>query len=107
MSSVSLDDPKHVRRRVRLNFILRIASDEEALYLAAPAIVGLLLPPIRIPWSEFSAARFFDASGWVRPPSEPGTFFQLFYDPGYTGKFVELEISEPKYFLQLPAFVPP
>jgi hypothetical protein len=80
-----------------------VGSDEHALRISAPAIAGLLFPPIRIPWPAIASARMFDASGWIKPPSAPGTVFQAMYDPGYTGTFVEIEIAEPRYFLQLPA----
>lgn len=102
MSQVSVDDLEHVRRRVRLNFILRTGCDENALYFSAPVIVSALLPPIRIPWSAIAKARFFDAPGWT-PTSNPGALVQLTYDPGYKGKFLEIEIGEPNYFLQVPA----
>jgi hypothetical protein len=102
MSQVSVEDPEHVRRRVRLNFILRTGCDANALYISARPIVSALLPTIRIPWSAIASARFFAAPGWT-PTSNPGTLVQLTYDPGYKGRFVEIEIGEPHYFLQLPA----
>jgi hypothetical protein len=102
MAAVSLDDPHYVRRRVRLSFILRIGADERALHLSGPVIVRLLLPPISIPWPEIAKARFFEGPGWTTAPSEPGALVQAMYDPGYSGEFVELEIAQPNYFLQLP-----
>ena len=103
MSQVSVEDPQHARRRVRLNFILRTGCDANALHISAPALVSALLPPIRIPWSAIARARYFDAPGWIVPASNPGTLLQVAYDPGYKGKFLEIEIAQPNYFLQLPA----
>jgi len=103
MATVSMDSPDYVRRRVRLNFVLRAAADEIALHLSTAPPFSLLLPPMRIPWSAVKSLRHFDASGWIAPASEQGTFFQLSYDPGYRGKFMEIEIAEPRCFLQLPA----
>lgn len=99
MAPVGMEDPDYVRSRVRLVFVLRAGMDEQALYLRIPA----LLPPMRIPWSAMTRIRYFDASGWVAPTSEPGSFFQLAYDPGYRGKFMEIEIAEPRCFIQVPA----
>ena len=103
MSRFGLGDPEHPRRKVRFSFIVRVGADANAVHIAAPAVVGWLLPRISIRWTAMAATRHFDASGWVTPPSEPGTLFQMMYDPGYRGHFVELEVAEPKYFLQLPA----
>jgi len=57
----------------------------------------------RIPWSAVTTATTYEAPGWFRPPSEPGTLIQAAYDPNYTGTFVELVVGEPPVFLQLPA----
>ncbi len=103
MATVSMDSPDYVRSRVRLNFVLRAAADESALHLSTVPPFSLLLPPIRIPWSAVKSVRHFDASGWIAPASEPGMIFQLSYDPGYRGKFMEIEIAQPHCFLQLPA----
>jgi hypothetical protein len=103
MAAVSLDSPEYERHKVRLNFIVRVGSNDEALYVSTLPILRALLPPMRIPWSAMTSARYFDASGWVKAPRDPGTLLQLTYDPGYKGQFVEIEIAEPKIFLQIPA----
>jgi hypothetical protein len=103
MAAVSLEDPEYERRKVRLNFIMRVGSDDEALYVSARPILRALLPPMRMPWSAIARARYFDAPGWVKAPRDPGTVVQVAYDPGYRGRFVEIEVTEPSVFLQLPA----
>jgi hypothetical protein len=102
MAGVSLDSPEYERRKVRFNFIVRVGADDQALYVSALPILRPLLPPIRIPWPAMANARYFDAAGWVNAPPDPGALLQLTYDPGYKGQFVEIEIREPKIFLQLP-----
>jgi hypothetical protein len=103
MAGVSLDSPEYERRKVRFNFIVRVGCDDQALYVSALPILRPLLPPMRIPWSAMANARYFDASGWVNAPRDPGALLQLTYDPGYKGQFVEIEVTQPKIFLQLPA----
>lgn len=43
----------------------------------------------------------FEAPGWLLPMSESGTLLNVAYDPGYTGKFIEIEVDPP--VIQLPA----
>lgn len=103
MSSVSRDSPHYVRQRMRLHFIVRVDADESALHLSAPPVLDLLLPPISIAWPAIAGMQRFEASGRIAPMREPGSFFNFLYDPGYVGSFVEIEIAEPKRFLQIPA----
>jgi len=103
MAGVSLDSPDYERRKVRFNFIVRVGADDQALYISALPILRVLLPPMRIPWSAMANARYFDASGWVKAPRDTGALLQLTYDPGYKGQYLEIEITGPKFFVQLPA----
>jgi hypothetical protein len=103
IARVPLDDPTFEQQKVRLVFILRLATSPDALYFSAIPPFGLLVPPLQIPWSAISRARAFDASGWVRSPRDPGALVQLTYDPGYTGEFLELQVREPELFIHLPA----
>jgi len=98
-----LDSPEYETHKVRLNFIVRVADDDQALYVSTIALLAPLFPPMRIPWSAIAAVRYFDPSGWYRYPRTAGLVFQLNYDPGYKGLFVEIQIAEPSRYLQLPA----
>ena len=102
LSRVALDQPGYERSKVRLSFIVRVGSDDQALYLSAISPFRLLLPPIRLPWPALARVRYFDPAGWVQPARDRGALLQLTYDPGYTGHFVEIEIAEPTVFVQLP-----
>lgn len=102
IARVSLDDPAYEQEKVRLLFVLRLAPGPNALNLAPIPVLQPLAPALQIPWSAIARARVLDASGWVRAPSAPGVVFQLAYDPGYTGQFVECEVREPHVFIQLP-----
>jgi hypothetical protein len=97
------DDPAYEQSKVRLVGILRVAPTDDALNLSVLPLLRLLLPPLQIPWSAIVRARLLDASGWVRAPRDPGALFQVTYDPGYTGRFIELQTTEPRVFIQLPA----
>jgi hypothetical protein len=103
LSRVGLDQPAYERSKVRLSFILRVGSDDQALYVSAISFLWPLLPPIRLPWNAIARVRYFDPAGWVRPTRDRGALLQLTYDPGYTGHFVEIEVAEPTVFVQLPA----
>lgn len=99
IDSISIADPGYTKPKVRLNFIVKVGSDAQALYISTIKILSALLPTIRIPWSAITSAKYFDASGWIKAPSSPGTLINLQYDPGYKGQFLEIEISEPKMFI--------
>jgi len=103
IDSVSITDPGYTKPKVRLNFIVKVGFDAEAFYISTIKILRALLPTIQIPYSTITSSRYFDATGWVKAPSNPGSIVNLSYDPGYKGQFLEIEISEPKIFLQLPA----
>ena len=102
LSRVGLDQPAYERSKVRLSFILRVGSDDQALYLSAISFLRPLLPPLRLPWNAIARVRYFDPAGWVRQVRDRGALLQLTYDPGYTGHFVEIEVAEPTVFVQLP-----
>jgi hypothetical protein len=102
LSRVGLDQPAYERSKVRLSFILRVGSDDQALYVSAISFLRALLPPLRLPWNAIARVRYFDPAGWVQPVRSPGALLQLTYDPGYTGHFVEIEVAEPTVFVQLP-----
>ncbi len=106
MAHVSVDDPDFRRHQMRfVGGTLRLGTTGEALHLSMlfskVPILGRFFPDVRIPWSAVTTARTFEAPGWFRPPSEPGTL-QAAYDPNYTGTFVELVVGEPPVFIQLP-----
>jgi hypothetical protein len=103
MATVELGGAEYERRKVRLNFIVRVGVDDQALYVSAMWFFAPLLPPIRLPWSAIARVRYFDPSGWYKYTPNPGMVFQLNYDPGYAGQFAEIQIAEPTAFLQLPA----
>lgn len=102
MSTVSRDSPDHRQRSMRLHFILRVAADEHALHLSAPPVLDLLFPRISIPWAAIAETRRFEASGSIPAQSNPGSLVNVAYDPGYRGSFVEIELADPEWFLQLP-----
>ena len=103
IDSISITAPNYTKPKVRLNFIVKVGSDADALYISTIKIFRALLPTIQIPYSAITSTRYFDAAGWVKAPSSPGSLINLQYDPGYKGQFLEIEISEPKIFIQLPA----
>jgi len=107
MAPVSVSDPDYDRRKGRFVGTLRIGTTPESLYLSTffsqIPLLQRFFPPLQIPWSAVTQARIYDASGWVAPPSKPGTLVQITYDPGYTGKFVEIQVGQPPVFIQLPA----
>lgn len=95
--------------KVRMRFIggsLRVATTAEALHLATMVsglpVLRWFFPALQIPWTAVAKAHAFEAPGWLRPASEPGTLLNVAYDPGYTGKFIEIEVNPP-VFIQLPA----
>jgi hypothetical protein len=103
MSTEALDSPGYRAHRVRLDFVLRVGVDAEALFVSAMPLFAPLFPPVRIPWQAIARVRYFDPSGWYSGPQRASGFvFQLTYDPGYTGHFVEIEVAEPRTFLQVP-----
>jgi hypothetical protein len=102
ISRAPLDSPDFEQQKVRLVFILRVATSPDALHVSAIPPFSLLVPPLQIPWPAIARARSVDAAGWVRGPREGGALVQLTYDPGYTGEFVELQVREPQVFIQLP-----
>ena len=108
MALVSVDHPQF--QRVKMRFVggaLRVAATADALHLStifsALPVLGWFLPPLQIPWTAVAKARAYEAPGWFRPASEPGTVLQAAYDPNYTGTFIEMEVGEPPVFIQLPA----
>jgi len=107
MAPVSVSDPEYERRKGRFVGALRIGTTTEMLYLSTffsqIPLLKQFFPPLQIPWSAVTQARLYDAPGWVAPPSKPGTLVQITYDPGYTGKFVEIQVGQPPVFIQLPA----
>lgn len=110
MALVSVDHPQF--QRVKMRFVggaLRVAATADALHLStifsALPVLGWFLPPLQIPWTAVAKARAYEAPGWFRPASEPGTVLQVAYDPNYTGTFVEMEVGEPPVFIQLPAAI--
>ena len=99
MALVSVDDPEFQRRKLRLvGGTLRLGTSPEALHLSMLfskiPLLGLFFPDVRIPWSAVTSARTYEAPGWFRPASEPGTLLQVGYDPNYTGTFVELAVGD-------------
>ena len=102
VSSLGKNEPGYQRSKVRLNFIVRVRSDGEALYVSTVRFLAPVLPPLRIPWSAIARVRYFVPSGWNDYSPTPGTLFQLNYDPGYNEPFVEIQIRDPMTFLQLP-----
>src|SRR5687767_10673780 len=107
MALVSVDDPDFNKHRLRMVSTLRIGTTPEALHLSLlfsmiPLLGGRFFPDVRIPWSEFTSARTFEAPGWFAPQQQPGAIFQVGYDPNYRGTFVELKAGEPPVYLQLP-----
>jgi hypothetical protein len=109
MALVSVEHPQFDRVKMRFVSALRVAATSDALHLStifsALPVLGLFFPPLQIPWSAVSKARAFEAPGWFRPASQPGTLLQAAYDPNYTGTFVEIEVGEPPVFIQLPASI--
>lgn len=108
MSYVSVEDPTYRSQQTRfIGGTLRVATTAEALHLAMlfarVPLLGRMFPEVRIPWPEVRGARKYEAPGRYAPQVQPGTVFQVAYDPNYTGTFVELAIGEPPVFLQLPA----
>jgi hypothetical protein len=101
-STVPMDHPAYRRSQVRFVFIVRVKSDAEALHVTTIAPFTLLLPPIRLPWSAIAGVRYFDPSGQDAYAPGAGPVFQLNYDPGYTGHFLEAQIRDPAAFIQLP-----
>ncbi|MGQ0609403.1 MAG: hypothetical protein ACT4OQ_13215 [Chloroflexota bacterium] len=107
MAHVSVHDPEFQRNKMRLvGGTLRIGTTSDALHLSMlfskVPILGRFFPDVQIPWSAVTKATTFEAPGWFRPPSQPGTLFQAGYDPNYTGTFIELVVGEPPVFMQLP-----
>lgn len=104
---VSVHHPEF--EKVRMRFVggsLRVATTAEALHLTTMVsglpVLRWFFPALQIPWTAVAKAHAFEAPGWLRPVSEPGTLLQVAYDPGYTGKFIEIEV-DPPVFIQLPA----
>jgi hypothetical protein len=106
MALVSVDHPQFDRVKMRFVSALRVGATSDALHLSTIfstlPILGLFFQPLQIPWSAVSKARTFEAPGWFRPASRPGTLLQAAYDPNYTGTFVEMEVGDPPVFIQLP-----
>jgi hypothetical protein len=81
--------------------IVAVGTTSSALYISMPRIVSFLLPTIELPWTAIESAKPFEAPGWVNPIAKPGMIFQVEYDPGFRGEFVELETKEPKVVIRL------
>jgi hypothetical protein len=108
VSLVSVGDADYERRKLRLvGGTLRLATDEQALHLSMllsrVPLLGRFFPDLAIPWAAITSARGYEAPGWFKAASEPGTLLQLGFDPNYTGRFLELVAGEPPVYLQLPA----
>jgi hypothetical protein len=110
MALVSVDHPEF--NKVKMRFVggsLRVATTADALHLSTMVsglpVLRWFFPSLQIPWAAVSKAHAFEAPGWFRPASEPGTLLQVAYDPNYTGKFIEVEIGDPTVFIQLPAAI--
>lgn len=108
MALVSVDHPEF--HKVKMRFVggsLRVATTSDALHLTTMVsglpVLRWFFPTLQIPWAAVSKAHAFEAPGWFRPASEPGTLLQVAYDPNYTGKFIEMEVGDPSVFIQLPA----
>jgi len=84
--------------------VVSAGASERGLTLAVPSVLRFLFPTIRLPWSAVASARAFEAPGWVKPVTEPGTVFQAEYDPGFRGPFVEIETTAPRTRIRLPAY---
>ncbi len=101
VSRVALGEPGYRRHKVVFIFAMQVGADPQGLYLSGASVFRLLLPPIRLPWSAIVRVRHFEANAWNdRPPSLHTV--QFVYDPGYSGPFVEIEVADPKTFIQLP-----
>lgn len=108
MANVSVFNPTFMRNKLRLvGGTLRLGTTSTALHLSMLfskiPILGRFFPDVEIPWSEVTTATTFEAPGWFKPASQPGTILQVAYDPNYTGTFVELVVGEPPVFIQLSA----
>jgi len=103
MSHWPVTDPTSRTHVTRLNFVIRVGTTADYLYLSTLPVLNLLVPTLQIPWSAIIQARSFTPPGWTDSLRGAGTVFQITYDPGYTGAFLELEIADTGVFLQLPA----
>ncbi len=106
MALVSVDDLDFQRNKLRLvGGTLRLGITTDAIYLSMLfskiPVFGRFFPDVEIPWSAVRTARTYEAKGWFKAASEPGTIVQAAYDPNYTGTFVELVVGEPPVFIQL------
>jgi hypothetical protein len=108
MAQVGVEHPDF--HKVKMRFVggtLRVATSPDALHLSTLGtrvpVLGWFFPRLAIPWSAVTNAHAFEAPGWFAPPSAPGASIQAAYDPGYTGRFVEMEIGDAGVFIQLPA----
>lgn len=104
MALVSVHSDEFKRSKGRFTGTLRIGLADEALYLSTLftrlPVIGLFFPTVAVPWREVVRARKYEAPGWVSARSAGAV--AATYDPNYTGEFVELEIGEPRVFIQLP-----
>jgi hypothetical protein len=109
MARVGVDHPDFPKVKMRFIGSLRVATNADALHLSTLVsgvpVLRWFFPSLEIPWAAVSKAHEFEAPGWFRPGSQPGTMVQLAYDPNYTGTFVEMEVGEPPVFIQLPAWI--
>lgn len=105
MAPVSVHSEAFQRSKTRFSGVLRVGATDDALYLSTlftriPAI-GLFFPEVAVPWREVTRATKYQAPGWVSGRPAAGGIAAT-YDPNYTGEFLELEVGEPRTFIQLP-----
>jgi hypothetical protein len=107
MAMVSVHSEEFQRSKGRFTGTLRVGATDDALHLSTLftriPVMGLFFPPLRIPWRDITRATRYEAAGWTSRSSP--TVVSARYDPGYTGDFVELEIGEPRVFIQLPVSI--
>lgn len=105
MALVSVHSEEFQRSKARFASVLRVGTTDGALYLSTLftriPVMSLFFPVVAVPWRDVTRATRYEAPGWVSARSSPGAVSAT-YDPNYTGEFVELEIGEPRVFIQLP-----
>lgn len=105
MATVSVDDPEYQRSKARFNSTVSVGVDELGLGISMlfgriPVLGPLFFPTVRMPWSEITSARKYEAPGWIAGKSAAG--ISATFDPNYTGEFVEIVVGDPQVFIQLP-----
>lgn len=107
LAMVSVHTEDFQRMKGRFTGTLRVGTTDDALYLSTLLtripVIGRFFPVLGIPWRDVTRATKYEAEGWTSK-SGPGAVSAR-YDSGYTGEFVEIEIGEPRVFVQLPMSV--